>query len=141
MESDDEFPWFVGFFKGEGYATYGRIAVDTITPEFASKLMRILSGLSKKEVKTEVYGDISKFVLNAHLTHPRKTLNASDSIKLKADSVIDCECIQQKITTFLESINTASPDAKRKFLQGFFDAEATVSPAGTIEVDLSKKNE
>jgi len=61
MVSNERLFWFVGFFIGDGYSTYGRIGIDTTTPKFADAIVRQLTLLTLKPIKFEVYGDHQKF--------------------------------------------------------------------------------
>jgi len=130
--------WFIGFFVGDGYTTRGRIGIDTTSPDAASKILSILQNLSDK-VKVEIYGNpeiFSNLTKNA-LFYPRRKSHHSDYVKIR----IDDTKFQKEFVEFKEKyIKNVSYDLIGDFLMGFFDAEATVSPVGQIEIDLAKES-
>lgn len=141
--SESDFAWFAGFFKGDGSITYGRVAVDTTTPAFAKRLVANLSRLTSKEVKFEVYGSAKNFsdsLSKNFLHYPQKSANASDCVKIKVDSVGFARSLKQTVDGFLAEIDGKDVQMKSDFLQGFFDAEGSVSVDGTVQIDLCKSN-
>ena len=141
---DGNLAYLIGFFKGDGYFTYGRVGVDTISPDVANKLVEIFSKLSEKKIKIEVYGNPERFLQilqKDSLIYPKRNAKHSDYVKIRIDSVEFANKFKNIISEFETSINEANFDAICKYLQGFFDAEAYVSPQGTIEIDLCKDNE
>jgi len=135
--------WFIGFFIGDGYTTYGRVGIDTTTPKFAEVIVDQLTQLTDKPVKFEIYGDHKKFraiLTRSFLHYPKKREDWSDYVKIRIDS----ENFRRKFSQFIqktyEKIEELPKEYQLKFLQGFFDAEGTVSPDGTVQVDLAKDN-
>lgn len=131
--------WFIGFFVGDGYTTKGRVGIDTTSPDNANRILKVLRQISEK-VKVEVYGSPNKFhdlLPNNYLLYQKKKAQHSDHIKIR----IDDTKFQRAFLEFKEKYVDNIPfDLIGDFLQGFFDAEATVSPIGQIEIDLSKDN-
>jgi predicted transcriptional regulator len=143
LEITKDLSWFVGFFKGDGYITYGRVAVDTITPEFAEKICEMFSLLTEEKIKVEVYGNTKKFenfLPNNFLQYPSRSPNRSDYVKIRIDSVDFSKDFNQSLENFVNRINEFENEIQLKFVQGFFDAEATVQPNCEIIIDLSKEN-
>ena len=131
--------WFIGFFVGDGYATRGRIGIDTTSPDNARRIIKILRQLSEK-VKVEVYGSPDKFsslLPNNYLLYQKKKVQHSDHIKIRIDDTKFQKTFLGVKENYIQRIPV---ELVGDFLQGFFDAEATVSPIGQIEIDLSKSN-
>lgn len=143
VKEDTSMPWLVGFFIGDGYFTYGRVGVDTITPEFAEKVFKKFKELTNSEIKVEVYGNpeiFKNFLPTDYLQYPKRKANHSDYVKIKIDSVQFASEFKLNIQNFLEKLENFDTKTKATFLQGFFDAEATVSPDSTIQIDLKKSS-
>ncbi len=136
--------YLIGFFRGDGYFTYGRIGIDTISPDVANKLVEILSDLSSKKIKIEVYGNPEKFsqiLQNDSLQYPKRNSKHSDYVKIRIDSVEFSNAFKTILTEFEKNMRQLAPEIICKYIQGFFDAEAYVSPQGTIEIDMCRTNE
>ncbi len=133
--------WFVGMLCGDGYISYGRVAFDTTSQQISKNLLKVLKTLTINEnIKFEVYGNPEKFkIYKTPLVYGLKSQNSSDTLKIKIDSVKFSKTILQLKEKFLSDIDDMSVKEQISFLKGFFDAEATVSPDCTIQIDLSKK--
>ncbi len=131
--------WFIGFFVGDGYTTRGRVGIDTTSPDNAKRILDVLQQLSEK-VKIEVYGSPYKFnniLPTNYLLYSKKKIQHSDHIKIRIDDTKFQKTFLEIKEKYIQNIpNELIGD----FLQGFFDAEATVSPVGQVEIDLSKDN-
>ncbi len=141
--SNEDLSYLIGFFKGDGYFTYGRIGVDTISPDIANRLVEILSELSEKKIKIEVYGNPEKFLKilqKDSLFYPKRNDKHSDYVKIRIDSVEFSNKFKNILNEFENNTNQADPCIICNYLQGFFDAEAYVSPQGTVEIDLCKES-
>lgn len=139
---DKNLAWFLGFSVGDGYTTYGRFAIDTITPEICDLIVKQITKLTDKEIKAEIYGNKSKFPVKLKSTiYKKKTPIHSDHIKIKVDSNAFAKEMGNQTKLFIKNVENLPEKIACNFLQGFFDAEATVSPQGTVEIDLSTKNQ
>lgn len=139
QNENHDLAWFLGFFVGDGYTTTGRIGVDTISPEAASRIVSILSKLTNK-TRIEVYGDPESFsdiLSSGFLKYGRRKENHSDYVKIRVDDSVFLRDFVKYKERFIKDI---PEHLVCHFLRGFFDAEATVSPQGTIEIDLAKEN-
>jgi hypothetical protein len=143
IKVDNELAWFFGFSTGDGYITYGRYGVDTITSEIVKLLINNLMKITTVPIKTEIYGNPEKFKLSDIKTlhyQKRKSIH-SEHIKIKVDNVEFARKMQKLQKEIIENINNFPKETICNFLQGFFDAEATVSPSGIVEIDLSLENQ
>lgn len=143
LKPTEDLAWLMGFFKGDGYIIYGRTGIDTITPEFAEKIYQIFSLITKEEIKFEVYGNSEKFknfLPTDFLQYPSRNPNWSDYVKIRIDSVEFSKTFNKILEDFVNKTNTFDKEIQLKFVQGFFDAEATVTPNCEITIDLSKEN-
>ena len=139
IKKDDELAWFFGFSIGDGYSTYGRYGIDTTTPEIVGILIDNLRKLTPIPIKAEVYGNPEKFHLPGIETryYNKKKDVHSGHVKIKIDSVVFASRIQKIQDEIIDNMDFFPKEIKCRIISGFFDAEATVSPNGIIEIDLS----
>lgn len=129
--------WFIGYFVGDGYVTTGRIGMDTTSSDIANRALAILQKMNDK-VKIKIYGEPKTFssLPVTNLLYSKKKPTHSDHVKIRID---DTDFMRSFVELKDMYISNVSDNLIGDFLQGFFDAEATVSPIGQIEVDMSKK--
>ena len=142
IKEDSELAWFFGFSIGDGYSTYGRYGIDTTTSEIVSLLVDNLRKLTPIPLKAEVYGNPNTFHIPdiETLYYGKKKDVHSDHIKIKVDSVEFASRIKRIQDVIIKNIDNFPLNTKCCILGGFFDAEATVSPNGIVEIDLSPEN-
>ena len=134
--------YLFGFYIGDGYFTYGRTGFDTISPQIAVKLSEILTKISPKQPAVEVYGNPEKFsgVIGRKLFYKKRSAKHSDYVKVRIDSVKFSEQLSENISDFLSKLDDKSEKEIRAFARGFCDAEASVSPDATVQIDMAKEN-